>query len=317
VPAALTKPVWPGKGSMPHALHVQAELINLNHTARPTPASAPDTLEPRVLGRLKLPISVALTLKALTLAPARTAPPPATGASTPTPPTTRAEPGRAEAARAGAHVGHVKLGHTRVALSRTKGVARDEVRSFPLQSVAEASPSAAAAVPGGAGQERAPSEEEEERGWRVELQLCFRLAVSLDSIHTHAVTIDCSGGGEVVCEEEEQLKMDRVNKEHHTKQQIFAQNQDTKEKMGHVNGEEESLQGNTKTVAKKEKSDGVKEHEVDGGGAGAGVQRDDDDGGKARRFRQLLAMVCSGRGAAAAYRLLPLPTAGEAAIRAR
>jgi hypothetical protein len=302
---------------MPHALHVQAELINLNNTARPTPASAPDTLEPRVLGRLKLPISLALTLKALTLAPARTPATPATAvASTPTPPTTRAEAGRAEAARAGAHVGHVKLGHTRVALSRTKGVARDEVRTFPLQSVAEASPSAAA-VPRGAGRERAPGEEEEERAWSVELQLCFRLAVSLDSIHTHAVTIDCSGGGELVCEEEEELKMDRV-KEHHTKQQVFAQNEDTKEKVGHVKEEEEeSLEGNSKTVAKK-KSDGVKKHEVGGGGAGAGVQGDEgDDGGKARRFRQLLAMVCSGRGAAAAYRLLPLPTAGEAAIRAR
>jgi hypothetical protein len=188
------------------------------------------------------------------------------------------------------------LGHTRVALSRAKGVARDEVRSFPL--------------------ERAGGEEEE-RGWSVELQLCFRLAVSLDSIHTHTVTLDCSGeGGEVVYEEEEELKMDRV-KEHHKKQQVFAQNEDTKEKVGHVQEEEEeSLEGNTKTVAKK-KSDGVKEHEVGGGGAGAAVPGGGDDGGKARRFRQLLAMVCSGKGAAAAYRLLPLPTAGEAATRAR
>ncbi len=69
-----------------------------------------------------------------------------------------------------------------------------------------------------------------------------------------------------------------------SKKQVFAQNEDTKKKEGHVQEEEEeSLEGNTKTVAKK-KSDGVKEHEVGGGGAGAGVQGDDDDGGKARKF---------------------------------
>ncbi len=62
---------------------------------------------------------------------------------------------------------------------------------------------------------------------------------------------------------------------------------------------------------------GVTEFLVGGAGAGAGFSGVGDDGGQAGRFRQLLAMVCSGRGAAAAYRLLPLPTAGAAAIRAR